>query len=713
MMGGMTTAWVVARRLALSPDPRQRWRQISLVLASLLGTAAILTGMGVVNAGWVASQHVVGRQPLLAGQPGPGPVPGAPAQWSKSMPVLPEGVGQVPIIWVDPSSGHEGDAALVPPGLDALPEPGAAVLSPGLVDRGISAEDLGLQPSEAGSGVGGVIGDAGLASRSEGFAYARPPAGQSVEQDLAISISGWAPAGRWEVAGSPRRFPWVETVLDTPTLVPAVFGVLWLIVVPSMLLMVGTARAVSEVTRQRGQRLWELGVARSSIRAVAALETFVLAAAGTVAGLLLWWVALRSRPTFPLTDGQLLPGSTRVPLWVALPVALVLILIVVVAASTLRLSPRPERSRGSVGQTLGIVPLVVGLTLITVAPWVFVTAGANGAADMQANLLLGGALLVLVGLPLALPGIVSALARFAPASSAPSVWLAARRLARRPQVYTRTGALVGSLAFISGSALALVLATMPQEWHPAGEERIVWSVDYEDAPEGFGAVVQERADAAGAWVAPLRKGAVEFPSCDDAAEFIGIPQEELKCSSDGARLNTGIQVRLTDEPSPPGESFLISGPRDWSATDALPLLAGSTAPGLYEEVGPNRHHVNPGADWFSAGWGACCLLLLVALVRSLGDHTLRATAEARELAMPGLLPREVDRVSIATTLAPVVLAVAIGCAAAVLFALRGFSVGYTTSSVGLVSAAALGSGALAVVVVLAGVWWQRHLDRRG
>ena len=103
----------------------------------------------------------------------------------------------------------------------------------------------------------------------------------------------------------------------------------------------------------------------------------------------------------------------------------------------------------------------------------------------------------------------------------------------------------------------------------------------------------------------------------------------------------------------------------------------------------------------------------MALVRSLGDHTLQATAEASGLATTGLLPQEIGRVSVATALAPVALAMALGYAAAILFALRGFSVGYTTNSLGLVTAAALGSGGIAVLVVLSGVWWQRRLDRRG
>ena len=629
------------------------------------------------------------------------------------MPVLPGGVGQVPIIWVDPAEGHQNDPALVPPGLEELPAPGTVVLSPGLTDRGVTAAQLGLRPSDAGAGDSGGIGDEGLASRSEGFAYARPPEGQSVDKDLAVAISGWAPVGRFEVGGSPHRFPWVETVLDTPTLLPAGFGVMWMVVVPSLLLLAGTARAVSEVTRQRGQRLWELGVARWSIRAVAALETLVLAGIGSGAGLLLWWVALRPRQSFPFTDGVLLPGTTLLPLWVSLPLAAAILLIAVMAASTLRITPRPERAGVRTGHLLGVVPLLLGLGLITAAPWVFVTSGANGAADMQARLLLGGALLVLIGLPLALPGIMRWLAGLLPSSAAPWAWLSARRLAHRPGSYTRTGALIGSLVFVSGSAMALVLASPAQEWPPPGPERIVWSVDYEDAPEGFAQTVRERVAAAGADVAPVKNGVVALSSCSDTAGFAGIPPGELGCSKDGARLNAGFRAEFTDAPPPLGENFWVSGPRDWDATDVLQLLAGSTAPGVHEEIGPNRDFLNPGTDWFSAGWAACCVLLLVALVRSLGDHTLQATAEASGLATTGLLPQEIGRVSVATALAPVALAMALGYAAAILFALRGFSVGYTTNSLGLVTAAALGSGGIAVLVVLSGVWWQRRLDRRG
>ena len=62
----VATVWRVARRLALSGDPRQRWRQISLLVGSTVATVAILLGLGIVGSGLRVDAHLRDRSPVVA-----------------------------------------------------------------------------------------------------------------------------------------------------------------------------------------------------------------------------------------------------------------------------------------------------------------------------------------------------------------------------------------------------------------------------------------------------------------------------------------------------------------------------------------------------------------------------------------------------------------------------------------------------------------------
>ncbi|QRO87156.1 hypothetical protein [Kytococcus sedentarius] len=676
---------------------------MSLVLASLAATVSLLVAAMMVGQVRVADDHLLDRRPALSGE--------AAASWGKSMPVLPGGVGQIPIHWIQPDPGHEADPALVPPGLDRLPEPGSAVVSPGLARVGVTAEDLGMRTSDAGSGDGGTIGDDFLVSRSEGYAIARPPAGQSLAEDYSERVSGYGGGGPAE------RVFFVETVLDAPAGQIGLVGTLALLVLPALLLLGTAARAVSGVTQARAQRLWVLGVSRRAIRRVVLLETAVLTSLGALVGAVVWAVGLSWRTTWPGNDAVLIPAS-RVPLWIALPVVLLAVAVAALWAFTAPLAARGVRARPRVGDW-ALVPLALGLLTLAIAvPLPLWLGSAN--ANMTLMALMAGALLVIVGMPLGLPVLARWVARSFARSSRPTWWLAARRLGGGSVRLARAGAFVGILVFIMGSEVSLFGATESgPAFSSAAGDRKVWSVYWDDAPEGFTQEVAHRARQEGGEGAVMMKergsegsgSLVVFESCAHAQSFFGMFTPAEGCrhgpGAEDVDLITDVAVQ---QPSGfvPGSQVLVSGPLDWDGADVLRLTSGSTAAVPMQVLGPDDDFVIPGNDWMRSGALAASALLLLGLLRTLGDRALETAEEHRALERAGLQPDEAARTTMVATLLPVAISVPIALVSAWLFAYVGGTADYTTSNYLQVAGVALLTAGGCTAVLVTTLSWQRR-----
>lgn len=701
MRSSWGAAWRVARGLALSGSSRQRWRQVSLVSSSVVATVALLVGVMMVWQVVLADAHLEARQPQRSGP--------AVASWQTTMPIVPGGVGQIPVQWIEPDPGHEGDPALVPPGLDRLPGPGEAVVSPGLVRQGLSAEDLGLRSSTAGSGQGGVIGDDFLISRSEGYAIARPPQGQHLPKDYRDRISGY------QLSGSLAGF--AETTLDVPAGRPGLMTTLVLLVLPALLLLASATRGVSGVTEQRAARLWSLGVGRRDIRRVVGLEVAVLVAIGALAGTALWVALLSHRTQWPGNDAVLLP-SARGQWWMPFLVVPLVVVVATTCAMTSRIVPVSLRRRVRLG-TWAVLPLAVGLAAMALAAPLPRWWGAKNA-DLSMLILMMGTVLVIVGLPLGLPVLSRWTARLFIGSKDPTRWLAARRLGGGSGRLARAGAFVGILVFIVGAEVTLYEGARPAPaFSVGGGTTKVWSAYWGDAPEGFARTVQQRATQVGGAAEPLRRGGRDggglvFRDCASAEAFFGMPVPVRECS--GARTPEARTVaRITSvvvgdaEASRPADFMYVSGPLDWDGADALRLFQGSTAPVLMQVLGPDTDFLHPGKDWMRTSVLGASALLLLGLFRVLGDRAVESASEHRALEAAGLLPQEAARTTLVATLLPVVLAVPIGMVAAWLFAFVGASAQYTTENYLLITMATLAVAACCTGVVLGALFWQRRV----
>lgn len=712
-MTGLKLAW----RLAFSRDVRQRWRQVSVLVTASAAALLMLLGVGIVHAARASDDRIAARSPLWASS-----IEAAPLQVSLRGLTLVEENYQFPVVWLQPSAGHENNPEIVPPGLDRLPAPGEGVLSPGLLARGYAAEDFGLKPSTAGSGEDGTIGLQGLSSTSEGWIYARPPAGRTLGTGGALlPLQGYGP-------GNAKAS--LETLPQVPSARAAVMGVAWLLVAPALLLLIGGARALSHVRDQRARVLLQLGISPLRIRLLLATETALLAGAGAIAGLSVWLVWLSRVRKMPLTGAELKPDALAYP-W---PYAVLLTVAVIGLAATCtaagRISGHGHRKVRPV-RKWHAVPFVIALLMMALSR---VVPPFTTSAEL---LLFGGLLLTMGALPLALPVAVAGMGRVFGRSGRAPVWLAGRRLSLRAATLSRPAAAVGLLVFIAGGAFALYgrmvqpdtqsladapLSRFTVNWRDErpgdfdyiaeqlSSMQVIPIISPDEAPPG-GDRNAKGADADGLPIAV-------FADCQQLESAVR-PLDLTACSRDGA-ISQGFleQFRALTNLTP----ALAADVRIATSPDQVLLLGAEsvTSRQVMQALAPGLPAVNIGKlapsnasterlGWLVLGWVAASLILSAALLREVGDRALAALEEDEHLHRLGLSPREIDRTQRWTLLPPVLVAIPAGYAGAVGFALFGFYLGFTTRYVARITAVALAVGVIAAASLALAFYIHRRI----
>lgn len=703
-----TAIWTVARRLAFSADRRQRWRQISVVLGAALATCATLLAASVIHLGAMVTDHTEARQPTVADT----------AAETKLLvditgPILPE-TSQFPIVWLDPLPGSEDAPAAVPPGLSALPEPGAAVLSPGLAAHGYTAEDFGFSASSAGTGQGGTIGDAGLASRSEGFMYVRVAEGRSIAEQGTTS-SGF---------GLPGDSALVETTLDVPSTAGAILGATWLLFLPAMAVMVGAARAVSQVRTQRAETLWRLGISRKMIACVVGAETLALAAIGASVGATTWAIGIAPATTVPGVDAELVPGALSLPWPVAVAAVALTLATATLASLWLKREPRRPTVRATV---LRAGPLAACLAAMTIAGWA-PRLFAEDAASMGIKLLMVAGAATVLTLPLAIAPLLAVIGLVGKSARRPAMWLAGNLVVTRRTTLARPAAMAATLVYLVGVSTAMIqgLPTSTPSSVVPTDDRSVWSVAWADVREGDREAAAERAETAGALVLPVApvpfeestaadvgppaQGLISLPDCAAAQEFFGMGPETVRCADGGATI-AALPYEVTFAPVAGGDEVLLSAPPSWTESDALAVFAGLPVVNAWKLAGTDEFSF-PTYDWYAVAMVAATALLAAGLMRELGDRVVMVVGERSRLLRAGLRPDEADWVYGLATMLPVVVALPLGYLAARIFAANGvgYAVTSASDSVDVIAIVAVFVAVIAVVVVASTLWWQQRVD---
>ncbi len=692
------TTLAIALRLAFSRDIRQRWRQVSIALASFLAVSAALLGAGLIHAADVAQKNRALRQPSYAESPEAEVV-----RLAMTGPIF--GNRQIPVVWLEPTQGHERDPKAVPRGLRSIPEPGTAVVSPGLARVGLSAKDFGLKLSRAGSGPGGVIGNSGLESHSELRVYARPAAGRDLgTSDTVISASGF---GLTRVTGpSSRPFQLIETDPEMITRPEALLPSLILILTPLIYLLFGAGRAMSPVRQERAESLWAFGVSRWNIRKILALETASLCLCGLIPGILVWLLVLKRLTEMPISETVMLPGALILPWWVIVGVILATVALPVLSAVA---SPIPAKKRleKTVRRQLRATPLLAGLLLLFANPILPV------AQTAKSNYLMLSLFTVLISLPYSLVALVQILGPGLERLPRGLVWLAARRLASASGHLTRPAALVGALILISGSSLGIYQAI---NLRTKSDSRVTDSYEMYDVfwlGSRPGDVQRAAGLLSGDLVLPIspeeKDQKVYFPNCvevDRVGKLFTVPGC-LKNGMMSPEFRQAFQVRTRQLPGIstkiPAETSAILVFRFSRGGDlAINRALSAALPAVNVTPINGNYSANIRFGWLMFYWTFGSCLLFVALVRELGDRGLLAVAGSTVLRRVSFTEVEIARVNRWTLFLPVLIAAPIGYLAAILFTTSGSLLEMTSLAGLLITAgtAAVLLGTLAVFLVV-------------
>lgn len=685
----------VAIRLAFSRRPEQRWRQVSVAAGALVGTLVALLALGLVHVAADARATIAARSPVWATTPAEATL------WVSLRGLVLDGE-QLPVVWLHPEPGHEDDLANVPPGLDALPEAGSAVLSPGLVAAGWSAADLGLAASDVGSGPDGTIGSDGLVSATDGWVYARPAAGRDLGEGGALlaTIGYDGPGPRADLEAYP----------DIPGVARLGLMVAALLVAPAAVVVVSSSRSLSPARAARARTLYLLGIAPGRTRRLLGIETAAVALPGVLAAVAAWVGWLSHVTVLPLTGTVLLSGAMHVGAPAVAGVGLIVLVLLGVSGAVVRPDRASLRRRVRPVRPWTGVPLVVALTAMGGSQLVPVDSPA------RAVLLFAGLFLTFVALPMGLPVIAAHAGRALGARGTAARWLAGRRLQIGSWNLTRPAAVVGLLVFIGGAAFA-VYARMTAPDPDAVADSPVAAVDvgWRDPRPGDVDTVRER--LGDYLVLPTvaddqREPTATVPSCAAVtalAQRIGTPAcagddldpaliERFRALTHRLLVVDDGTSRLADD------GVLVIDTSGVGAPDDLPRilmhrLAGDL-PALNVTAVTASTPLTPDVGWLTACCLVAAILLAAALNREIGDRAIGALTADRSLGQLGLSAREIGAVERWSLLTPVVAAIPLGYLAAAAFALMGYELGYTADNLLRIAVVAGAAGLMALGTML-------------
>jgi hypothetical protein len=534
------------------------------------------------------------------------------------------------VSWVEPAPG-----APTPPGLARWPAPGEFAVSPGLDDAIDRIPALARRYRDR-----TVIGDAGVADRGEWFAYARSPDGRSLgAAGDAFSGFGHGPAP-------------AETERNGTLVV--VVSILSAVLLPALLvLLAGLSAATPELDR-RAVLLHRLGVPRSHLRRVSALEALMGVTPGAVLGVVAGVMVAGRIERIPFTDLSPVPGDLVVP-W--LEAAAVASVVVAVAACWAALrggrnldgaGPRPAaRSRL---HPVVLLPLVAGIASLALA---VLTERSAGSPKPSA----AATLLLLVGVPLALPFFAAAGGRWLASGSTVVRLLAGRRIDADPTGSVRPLLGLAALVFLILTAFGYVSAVRPNDPPPVLDAELdAAAVLYaEPQPADLDAL---RSALPGTVVAPM-DGTVIDVGCDALDRLLPAP-----CTASGALtrpaqlrigrlLGQGAQeaqdLRLGTLPAPdrPSARALVIGPRG-SLTTRVQIATGQhlVAPWV-TSVDSDRPRTSPLWGWILLGLSCAAALLAVAATLAVADGALRSASSHGVLSRLGVGSSTLARLEVA------------------------------------------------------------------
>ena len=687
----------LAVRVAVSSRSGQRARAAMVLFAVALFTSAVWLSAGF----WSASQRNEtrdqDRSPVMLFD-GDGGVPVV----GDSLPML-DG-RQFQVVWM---SAADGESPREFGG--ALPHPGHAFVSPALL------EDAGGAPGVR-ERFGIIVDDRNVdvswdeltAFAGEYLAFAVLPAGRELparsmllgfdaeELDAPVAAAPASAAEYVPPVGPVAVTSWIDERVPSPA--QAFFGGLFLLVVPSVFVLLIGVSARSELRSQRRAALSYLGAGRPVLAGFDGVETSVLSLPTALIVSAAMWLLLGRMTSLPGGGIEYLQGDLQpLPSTWALAIALVVVAPVAAGMLTPRVAAwrtqRQRRTARRTGTFLLFVPVVASLAVPAIP------------SELRAAPFLVVLVSVVAVVPMVAVGLLPHLGVLLSGAESPARFVAGRRLQwgdRRAVNLLRITTLA-VVAVVVASSLSLASA-LPSKG--SGLPRGIVSISVTGGLTG--AQVRElESRLTDVHLVSVGDGRVFTGGCERLAELIDT--EPDACTTDPGHVDAVAAA------SPLGRFGVITNDTptdDVSITqvvarvdsDSENLLVQSTVNAMFgpsQVLGWDQLGPNPVIGWVSsltklgaALFGAALVLLLIDTVRfpSASDEALRWLTA----------PNEVRRSALRWTLHPVVwLGALLGAGYGLLINSAGQPAQITrVESLPLLTAAALTSAAISVVVEL-------------
>jgi len=613
----------------------------------------------------------------------------------------------ITVRWIEPLV-DDVPAPSLPPGISRMPGPGEAVLSPGLLAMGVTAEDLGFEPSDAGTGPGGAIGEQGLATLDEPMAWVRPVEDRTLT-DRAVAVarfSTMAEAQHLRNQGLPLEDP-LSPGAPLPSPSQMQLFVLLALGLPAFLLLLFSCRARSEARTRRSETLLRLGVRGSRVRQVLAIETCALALLGCLPAAALYMLAGARLNHLPFTDTVFVQGALALPGGVIATVVLGALALIAVLSVSVPLTASLRAERAEKASAWRIVPALASVVFMCGS----LALRADGAVLYGA-----GVLLAAFGIPLAAPLLASWLSKaWRKRTPPPSVWLATARVALRPRASSATASLLSVMVLLGSVALSVGAAWAGERARSHDDSPLVVVANWVDPKPGDTQRLVRNLDEvfSGLVVLPLRQGGqygqvAYADSCASlrpvAAQLGGDPCSPNGGLADGAAQifdHMMLEVSLTTAPPPEVGSGDVLILTDGHAPMTAIYQAGKGLAAFNPaQVSGDLTTWNPATGWVISGGISALLILGAAVVRELIERSRNAFADRGRLARLGLLPTDALSVGRWSVLIPVLAVMPLGYLCGLAASLGGTSISLTTYVPVWISLATLG----AVAVTWAAAW---------
>lgn len=696
-----SSPWRLAARFTGARTAGNRWRRWSIVFSVIVATMLAMTAAGILAAAHHADQKKTARMPEWSTSADDAAFYG----YNSIMKI--DGV-QFTVLWVEP--GPEFSEAVIPPGLSRFPRGGEAAVSPGLAAIGVTAGELGFDAAATTSGAAGVIGDEGVESPDEYFAYVRAPEGSGLgDPDQLLYFAGFSED---QVTNSSES--WFSPDPPVPPVLQLAPYVVIMLLAPAILLVVTAMRMHSSHREDRLRILRELGISPRAVTALQMREGLLAALPAAVVGVLLTQVAAVATGHLPWAPAQVFRGDLRAPwwaimLWLLFCTGAVLGGVALDALRSRKLRNGQERERASVLWFVLLAAVVIAMAMIQSPMGDGMDPGERG------NVFLATALATVLLLPPSLPWMVRQFARRLSLARWPAASIAVARARHAPLTIARGGAMLALMIFLGTFALSLIASRQATAEESGAEAlaSVFWMQEDAEAVDAVGVAI----DQLGGSAYPLGvdtdgNSVVIIESCEETVVvMLGLTGQQCEAALDPGRGESAREELLAAGYANPipvrtaaarTTSALLVVPAEVTAVQVFSSLAPGAAGLSVAGLGSSQVH------YYLLRWYTYFLLigvgaLWLALCRDMADRALRGIEERQVLFRIGLPESLAWRIIKGELAIPSFLAFILGTVLGVAAGGVGQQIGVTLlrlRDVLLVSGIGAGSALLAAMLVV-------------